>query len=108
MAETAELDQEAIRVANRYAGLIQKEETLLGRANACREAARSFRRDARENQESARQHKLTAKTTKDPNVAAENARQAREAEAEAAREILAARGHEQQAEEYEVKARSLA
>lgn len=102
-----EIDQEAMRVANRYAGLIEKHETLLGRAQACREAAEMYRRDARHSQQSAEDHKQAARTIRDPNVAAQHARQARDAEAEAAREILAARYYEEQAEEYEAQARAI-
>lgn len=104
---TSEIDQEAMRVANRYAGMVAKEETLLGRARACREAAEQYRRDARANQESAENHKAAAHTIRDVNVAAEHGRQARNAEAEAAREILAARYYEQQAESYEAQARNI-
>ena len=100
-------DQDAMRVANRYAGLIEKAETLQGRARACRDAADQYRRDARDNQESAENHKMAARRIRDVNVAAEHARAAREAEAEAAREILAARYYEAQAEEYEAQARSI-
>ncbi|MGC4808612.1 hypothetical protein ACLQ2V_26710, partial [Micromonospora sp. DT233] len=104
---TSSVDQDAMRVANRYAGLIEKAQTLQGRAGACRDAAAQYRRDARANQESAENHKMAARTIRDVNVAAEHARQAREAEAEAAREILAARYYEEQAEEYEAQARSI-
>ncbi len=101
-------DQDAIRVANRYAEQVDKATTLAGRAHACREAARQYRRDALENQESARNHRRIAQTTTNPNVAALNSREARKAEEEAAREILAARGYEDQAEQYEAKAAGLA
>ncbi|MEV0944921.1 hypothetical protein AB0I90_31715 [Micromonospora wenchangensis] len=104
---TSSVDQDAMRVANRYAGLIEKAETLTARAGACRDAASQYRRDARANQESAENHKQAARTIRDANVAAEHARQARDAEAEAAREILAARYYEEQAEEYEAQARSI-
>jgi hypothetical protein len=104
---TTDVDQEAMRVANRYAGLILKAETLQGRAGACRDAADQYRRDARANQESAENHKMAARTIRDVNVSAEHARAAREAEAEAAREILAARYYEEQAEEYEAQARAI-
>ncbi|MEV4773106.1 hypothetical protein [Micromonospora humida] len=104
---TSSVDQDAMRVANRYAGLIEKAETLTARAGACRDAASQYRRDARANQESAENHKQAARTIRDANVAADHARQARDAEAEAAREILAARYYEEQAEEYEAQARSI-
>lgn len=100
-------DQDAMRVANRYAEMIEKAETLQARASACRDAADQYRRDARDNQESAENHKMAARTIRDVNVAHEHAVAAREAEAEAAREILAARFYEAQAEQYEADARSI-
>lgn len=106
-ATTSDIDQEAMRVANRYAEMIAKHDTLLGRAGACRDAALMYRRDARANTESAADHLRAARTIRDPNVAAEHARQAREAEAEAAREVLAARYYEEQAEAYEAQARAI-
>ncbi len=84
-------DQDALRVANRYAGLIEKATTLQARAGACLDAAELYRRDARANQESAQNHRMAAQSIRDPSVAHEHAAAAREAEAEAAREILAAR-----------------
>ncbi|MFI7511443.1 hypothetical protein ACIBSS_32005 [Micromonospora aurantiaca] len=104
---TSTVDQDAMRVANRYASLIEKAETLTERARACRDAADQYRRDARDNQESAENHKMAARTIRDANVAHEHAVAARDAEAEAAREILAARFYEAQAEEYEAQARSI-
>ncbi|MFY1621612.1 hypothetical protein ACN268_00240 [Micromonospora sp. WMMD735] len=100
------VDQEAMRVANRYAATVAKAETLADRARACRDAADRYRRDARDNQESAEQHAVAARTIRDAAVAAEHALAARDAEAEAAREILAARYYEEQAEEYETQARA--
>ncbi|MFY1599827.1 hypothetical protein [Micromonospora sp. WMMD737] len=96
--------QDAMRVANRYAGQVAKAETLQGRARACRDAADRYRSDARVNQESTANHLTAARTIRDASVAAEHTRAAREAEAEAAREILAARYYEVQAEEYEAQA----
>ncbi|WP_433233849.1 hypothetical protein ACQP2H_31825 (plasmid) [Micromonospora sp. CA-248260] len=100
------VDQEAMRVANRYAATVAKAETLAGRARACRDAAGRYRRDARDNQESAEQHAVAARTIRDAIVAAKHALAARGAEAEAAREILAARYYEEQAEKYETQARA--
>jgi len=105
---TTTVDPEALRVANRYAEQVHKHETLLGRAGACRDATDMYRRDARENQASAESHRASARTIRDPNIAAEHARQARIADEEAAREILAARHYETQAETYEAKARTVA
>jgi hypothetical protein len=99
-------DQEAMRVANRYAATVAKAETLAGRARACRDAADRYRRDARDNQESAEQHAVAARTIRDAAVAAGHALAAHDAEAEAAREILAARYYEEQAEKYETQARA--
>jgi len=104
---TTSVDQDAMRVANRYAGLIAKAETLMDRARACRDAAGQYRRDARDNQESAENHKQAARTIRDANIAHGHAVAAREAEAEAAREILAARHYEAQAEQYEAQARAI-
>jgi hypothetical protein len=104
---SGDIDQDAMRVANRYAGLIEKAQTLQERARACRDAADQYRRDARANQESAENHKMAARTIRDANVAHEHAVAARDAEAEAAREILAARYYEEQAEEYEAQARAI-
>lgn len=104
---TSTEDQDAMRVANRYAAMVEKAETLQARASACRDAADQYRRDARDNQESAQNHMQAARTIRDANVAGEHARAAREAEAEAAREILAARWYEAQAEQYEADARSI-
>jgi hypothetical protein len=95
------VDQEAMRVANRYAATVAKAETLAGRARACRDAAEQYRRDARANQASAEQHQVAARTIRETTIAAEHARTAREAEAEAAREILAAHYYEAQAEQYD-------
>ena len=95
-------DQDAMRVANRYASLIEKAETLQGRAQACEDAARQYRGDARANQASAEQHRVAARTIRDQNVAHQHANAARDAEAEAAREILAARYYEEQAKQYTV------
>lgn len=104
---TSTVDQDAMRVANRYAAMVEKAQTLQDRASACRDAADQYRRDARDNQESAENHMQAARTIRDANVAGEHARAAREAEAEAAREILAARWYEAQAEQYEADARSI-
>ncbi|MFG3423403.1 hypothetical protein [Micromonospora sp. NPDC048063] len=104
---SGDIDQDAMRVANRYAGLIEKAQTLQERGRACRDAADQYRRDARANQESAENHKMAARTIRDANVAHEHAVAARDAEAEAAREILAARYYEEQAEEYEAQARAI-
>ncbi|MEV0006365.1 hypothetical protein AB0H28_29350 [Micromonospora sp. NPDC050980] len=100
------VDQEAMRVANRYAATVAKAETLAARAAACRAAAERYRRDARANQESAEQHAAAARAIREATVAAEHARAAREAEAEAAREILAAHYYEAQAEQYDAQTRA--
>jgi hypothetical protein len=105
-APSTSVDQEAMRVANRYAATVAKAETLAGRARACRDAADQYRRDARDNQESAEQHAVAARTIREATVAAEHARAARDAEAEAAREILAARYYEAQAEQYDAQTRA--
>ena len=102
----ATTDQEAMRVANRYAASIEKAATLLERARACHDAAKQYRRDARDNQSSAEGHARAARMIRDRNVAAAHATAARNAEAEAAREILAARHYEQQGQHYEAQARS--
>ncbi|MGC5334873.1 hypothetical protein [Micromonospora sp. DT62] len=107
MSTTTDIDQDAMRVANRYAEQVEKAQTLQARARACRDAADQYRRDARNNQESAENHKQAARTIRDANVAHEHAVSARDAEAEAAREILAARYYEEQAEAYEAQARSI-
>ncbi|MBM0280008.1 hypothetical protein [Micromonospora tarensis] len=103
---SAVVNQDAMRVANRYAATVEKAETLQGRARACRDAAEQYRRDAQANQESAQSHEQAARTIRDPGVAQEHALAARDAEAEAAREILAARYYEEQAEQYEAQARA--
>jgi hypothetical protein len=100
-------DQDALRVANRYAGSIEKAQTLQARARACLDAAAQYRADAAINQESAENHRMAARTIRDPNVAHQHAVAARDAEAEAAREILAARYYEAQAEQYEAQARAV-
>ena len=100
-------DQDAMRVANRYAGMIQKAETLQDRARACQDAAQQYRRDARANQESAENHRQAARTIRKPDVAYQHAVAARDTEAEAAREILAARYYEQQAEQYQAEAHGI-
>ena len=100
-------DQDALRVANRYAGLIQKAETLRDRAQACLDAAAQYRADARVNQESAENHRMSARTIRDRNIAHQHAVAARDAEAEAAREILAARYYEEQSEQYLAQARAI-
>jgi 8-oxo-dGTP pyrophosphatase MutT (NUDIX family) len=97
-------DQDALRVANRYAGLIEKATTLQARAQACLDAAAQYRSDARDNQESAENHRMSTRTIRDPNVAHQHAVAARDAEAEAAREVLAARYYEAQAEQYQAQA----
>jgi hypothetical protein len=102
-----EMDQDAIRVANKYAAGVEKATTFAERAHACREAAYAYRRDARENLESAEQHRAIVATTTDPNVAHLNAQAARKAEEEAAREILAARYYDDQANRYEAKISAL-
>jgi hypothetical protein len=107
MSTTTDIDQEAIRVANRYASLIEKATTLTGRAVACEDAAAQYRRDARNSEESAENHKQSARTIRDPDIAHQHAVAARDAEAEAAREILAARAYEQQAETYRAQARAI-
>jgi hypothetical protein len=101
---TTAVDQEAIRVANRYASLIEKAETLLGRARACEAAAQQYRADARANNAAAEDHRASARTIRNPGLARQHALAARDAETEAAREILAARLYEQQAETYQAEA----
>ena len=100
-------EQDALRVANRYAALIEKATTLRTRAQACLDAAAQYRSDARANQESADNHRMSARTIRDPNVAHQHAVAARDAEAEAAREILAARYYEQQSEQYQAQASAI-
>ena len=98
------VDQDAIRVANRYAAQITKPDTLLGRAGACRDAAAMYQRDARESAAAAQAHRATARTIGDPDIAAEHERQAQVAEGEARLEILAARHYDMQAGAYEAGA----
>jgi hypothetical protein len=98
------VDQEAIRVANRYAGSIEKAQTLQERARACEAAAQQYRADARANNAAAEDHRASARTIRNPGLARQHALAARDAETEAAREILAARLYEQQAETYQAEA----
>lgn len=98
--DTTTSTADALRVANRYAGMIQKTDTSRTRAQACLDAAQLYQRDAQANQESAENHLVAARTVRDPAVARQHARAARDAEAEAAREILAARCYEAQSEQY--------
>ena len=81
MSTTTDVDQEAMRVANRYAGLIHKAQTLQDRARACEDAAQQYRRDALANEESAENHRQAARTNRNPDVAHQHAVAAREAEA---------------------------
>lgn len=97
-------DQDALRVANRYAEQIQKAETLRTRALACFDATAQYRRDALANQESAELHRSAARTIRNISVARQHAFAAREAEAEAAREILAAGFYEAQGQAYQAQA----
>lgn len=102
---TATADQDAIRVANRYAAMIQKATTLTERARACEDAATRYRCDARANQESAEHHRQAARTIRDAGLARQHTTAARAAEAEAARETLAACYYEAQAETYQTQTR---
>ena len=95
------VDQDAMRVANRYAAQISKHETVLGRAGACRDAAAMYQRDAQASAETAQAHRAAARAIGDPEIAAEHERQAQVADGEARLEILAARHYEAQAEVYE-------
>ena len=101
MNATSDVDQDAMRVANRYAAQISKHATLLDRADACRDAATLYQRDARASAEAAQTHRASARTIRDPDVAAEHERQAQAADAEARLETLAARHYEMQAEVYQ-------
>ena len=106
-ATSSTVDQDAIRVANRYAGQVEKAVTLQERARACQDAAQQYRRDAQANVESVENHRAAARTIRDVSLARQHAMAARDAEAEAAREILAARYYEQQAEQYQAQAHGI-
>jgi len=106
-ATSSTVDQDAIRVANRYAGQVEKAVTLQERARACQDAVDKYRADARANVESAENHRAAARTIRDVSLARQHAMAARDAEAEAAREILAARYYEQQAEQYQAQAHGI-
>ena len=105
MSITAE--QDAMRVANRYAATIQKARTLQERARACEDATQLYRADAHASQESATNHRAAARAARDVHLAHQHTAAARDAEAEAAREILAARYYEQQAQQYLAQARGI-